>query len=79
MEPARFRLYTVLGSVPFTLALIYAGTVLRSNRAAGSSTLAYFNCPLIARVVLGVVFIALQIAGILAPGWPPRRAQNGLQ
>jgi len=79
MEPVRFGVYTVLGSIPFTLALIYAGTLLRSNWTAVSSTLAYFNYPLIALVLIGVVFIALQIAGILAPGWPPRRAQNGPQ
>jgi membrane protein DedA with SNARE-associated domain len=79
MEPARFGVYTVLGSIPFTLALIYAGTMLRSNWTAVSSTLAYFNYPLIGLVLIGVVFITLQIAGILAPGWPPRRAQNGPQ
>jgi len=74
MDPARFGVYSVLGSIPFTLALIYAGTVLRSNWTSVSSTLAYLNYPLIALVVLGVVFIALQIVGFLAPGWPPRRA-----
>ena len=78
MEPVRFGVYTVLGSIPFTLALIYSGTVLRSNWTAVSSTLAYFNYPLIALVVVGVVFIALQVVGVLAPGWPPRRAEKEL-
>jgi membrane protein DedA with SNARE-associated domain len=77
MDPARFGVYTVLGSIPFTLALIYAGTVLRSNWTVVSSTLAYLNYPLIALVLLGVVFVALQMAGILAPGWPPRRVRKG--
>jgi len=78
MEPVRFGVYTVLGSIPFTLALIYSGTVLRSNWTAVSSTLAYFNYPLIALVVVGVVFIALQVVGVLAPGGPPRRAEKEL-
>jgi membrane protein DedA with SNARE-associated domain len=74
MEPARFGVYTLLGSIPFTVALIYAGMVLRSNWTVVSTDLAYLNYPLIALVVLVVIFLALQVAGVLAPGWPPRRA-----
>ena len=77
MDPARFGVYTLLGATPFTLALIYAGTVLRSNWATVSSTLAYLNYPLIALVAFGVIFIGLQVGGVLAPGWPPRRARQG--
>lgn len=79
MAPVRFGAYTVLGSIPFTVALIYAGTVLRSNWTTVSADLAYLNYPLIAVVVLVVVFLALQVAGVLAPGWPPRRAQQTLE
>jgi hypothetical protein len=39
----------------------------------------YLDPPLIALVVFVVVFFLLQIAGVLAPGWPPRRAQRGSQ
>ena len=74
MEPARFGVYTLLGSIPFTVALIYAGMALRSNWTVVSTDLAYLNYPLIALVVLVVIFLALQVAGVLAPGWPPRRA-----
>jgi membrane protein DedA with SNARE-associated domain len=76
MEPIRFGVYTVLGSIPFAVALIYAGTVLRSNWTLVSTDLVYLNYPLIALVVFGVVFLALQVAGVLAPGWPPRRAHR---
>jgi membrane protein DedA with SNARE-associated domain len=74
MEPVRFGVYTLLGSVPFTLALIYAGIVLRSNWKLVSAYLVYLDYPLIALVVLVVVFLVLQVAGVLAPGWPPRRS-----
>jgi membrane protein DedA with SNARE-associated domain len=76
MEPIRFGVYTVLGSIPFTVALIYAGTVLRSNWTVVSTDLAYLNYPLIALVIVVVIFLALQVVGVLAPGWPPRRAHG---
>ena len=76
MEPARFGVYTLLGSVPFTLALIYAGIVLRSNWTVVSSYFSLLDYPLIALVVIVVAYIGLQIAGVFAPGWPPRRARR---
>lgn len=75
MEPVRFSVYTVLGMIPFTVALIYAGTVLRSNWTLVSTDLAYLNYPIVALVVFVVIFLGLQVAGVLAPGWPPRRAR----
>jgi membrane protein DedA with SNARE-associated domain len=74
MEPARFGIYTLIGSIPFTVALIWAGTVLRSNWRLLSSYFAYLDYPLIALIVLVVLFIILQVVGVLQPGWPPRRA-----
>ena len=74
MEPVRFGAYTLLGSIPFTLALIYAGMVLRSNWNVISSYFTILDIPLIALVVIVVLFLLLQIVGVLAPGWPPRRA-----
>jgi membrane protein DedA with SNARE-associated domain len=74
MPPVRFGIYTALGSTPFAVAFIYAGMVLRSNWTAVSSSLVYLDYPLIAIVVLVILFLALQVAGVLAPGWPPRRA-----
>lgn len=74
MRPFRFGVYTVIGSVPYTLALIYAGILLGNHWTVVSSYFSYFDYPLIAAVVLIVVFLVLEIAGVLAPGWPPRRA-----
>jgi len=76
MEPARFGFYTAIGATPFTVALIYAGTILGSNWALVSTDLAYLNYPLAALVVAVVVILALQVAGVLAPGWPLRRADR---
>lgn len=73
MGPARFGVYTLLGSVPFALALIYAGMVLGHNWTLVSSYFSVLDYVLIALVAVVVVYIALQIAGVLAPGWPPRR------
>jgi membrane protein DedA with SNARE-associated domain len=76
MEPIRFGAYTLLGSIPFTLALVYAGMVLRSNWTAVSSSFRYFDILLVAIVLFVVAYLLLQIAGVFGPGWPPRRARR---
>jgi membrane protein DedA with SNARE-associated domain len=75
MEPARFGVYTLLGSIPFTLALMYAGMVLQSHWDALTGYFTYLDAPFIALVVVVLVFLILQIVGVLEPGWPPRRAR----
>ncbi len=75
MSPARFGLYTLVGSTPFTVAFIYAGMLLRSHWDVVSADLRYFDYAIIAMAVLGVVYFALLVTDILAPGWPPRRAK----
>jgi len=74
MDPVRFGAYTLLGSIPFTVAFIYAGMVLRSNWDLVRSYFTILDIPLIALVAIVVVFLLLQIVGVLEPGWPPRRA-----
>lgn len=73
MPAARFGFFTLLGSVPYAVGFIYAGQALKSNWAQISGYFALLNIPLIAFIVLVVVYLGLQIAGVLAPGWPPRR------
>lgn len=75
MEPVRFGVYTLLGAIPFTVALMYAGIVLRSNWDVVRSYFTYLDIPLIALVVIVVVYLGLQVVGVLAPGWPPQRAR----
>ncbi len=76
MSPTRFGVYTLVGSLPYTLAFIYAGFVLRSNWVTVSSYFAYLDIPFFALLAFVVVYLVLQVAGVLAPGWPPRRAHR---
>jgi len=78
MDPVRFGVYTLLGSIPFTLALIYAGMVLRSNWDVVRSYFTILDLPLIVLVIFVVGFLVLQIVGVLEPGWPPRRTPSKL-
>jgi membrane protein DedA with SNARE-associated domain len=76
MSPARFGVYTLVGCLPYTLGFLYAGFVLRSNWVTVSSYFAYLDIPLFAILAFVVVYLVLQVAGVLAPGWPPRRAHR---
>jgi membrane protein DedA with SNARE-associated domain len=76
MPPVRFGVYTLLGSIPFTLALVYAGMMLRSNWSAVSSYFRYIDILLVATVLFVVAYLLLQIVGVFGPGWPPRRAKR---
>lgn len=74
MEPVRFGVYTLVGSTPFTLALLYLGIVLGAH---WSEILPWFHLLdyVVAALVVGaVVYVALLWQGWVAPGWPPRRA-----
>ncbi len=73
MNPARFGFYTLLGATPFTLALIYAGFVLRAHWQLVSSYFGPLDYVAAALIAAGVVYLSLLIFGILAPGWPVRR------
>lgn len=74
MSPVRFGVYSTLGSAPYAVALIYAGTVLRSNWRAVSSFFVYLDYPLIGLIAAIVLILALQVTGVVPPGWPFRRA-----
>lgn len=75
MEPVRFGVYTLIGSAPYTAAFVLAGMALKSNWVVISSYFQYLDIPFLAIVVAVVVILVLQVMGVLAPGWPPRRAR----
>jgi len=75
MEPARYGVYTLLGSTPYTVGLIWAGMLLRSDWVVLASYFQLLDLPLLAVIVAVVVYLGLQVVGVLAPGWPPRRAR----
>jgi membrane protein DedA with SNARE-associated domain len=76
MSPVRFGVYSFIGMIPYTLALIYAGIVLRSHWTVITSYFPVLDIVLLALVAIVVVYLILQIAGVLAPGWPPRRVSR---
>ncbi len=76
MSPARFGLYTLLGTAPWNFGLIYAGFVLRSHWSVIVAVLEPFDYAFAALIALGVVYLVLIAAGVLEQGWPPRRARR---
>jgi len=75
MEPIRYGVYTLVGATPYTVGLIWAGILLKSDWVVLASYLQLFDLPLLAVIGAVVVYLALQVVGVLAPGWPPRRAR----
>ncbi|MEM0128725.1 MAG: DedA family protein [Thermoplasmata archaeon] len=77
MNPTRFGLYTLVGSVPFTLGLIYAGIVLRSDWSAITGWFGILDDIVIALIVVGLVYALFAYRGYLSWDWPPRRLRRG--
>ena len=76
MDPVRFGIFSFLGSVPYTLALIYAGIVLQSDWPRVSSYFAILNIPVLVLIVAAAVYLGLLVAGTITPGWPPHRSHR---
>lgn len=74
MDPLRFGVYTAIGATPFTLALMYAGYVLGRSWSEIVPYFQYLDYVAVVVLLLLVVYVALRWRGVLAPGWPPRRA-----
>ncbi|MGA8304016.1 MAG: DedA family protein [Thermoplasmata archaeon] len=72
MAPFRFGVYTLVGSTPWTLALLYAGILLGSNWREVSRYFLPIDIALIVVIVVTAVYLVLLATGTLAPGWPPR-------
>jgi len=77
MEPVRFGVYSFLGALPYTAAFVIAGMALRSNWVVLESFFSILDIPFLILVVAVVVVLLLQVFGVLAPGWPLRRAPSG--
>lgn len=78
MNPTRFGLYTLVGTIPWNLGLIYAGFVLRSHWTVIITYVDPFDYLFAALIGLGVLYLVLIAAGVLEQGWPPRRVHRGL-
>jgi membrane protein DedA with SNARE-associated domain len=67
MPIGRFTVYSTLGAIPWTIALVYAGTVLGANYPQIRKTLAPYDTLVIGACVLAVVlFVWLRLG---RPGW----------
>ena len=74
MEPVRYGVYTLIGSTPYTIGLIWAGMLLQNHWVVLASYFQLLDLPLLALIAAVVIYLGLQVVGVLAPGWPPRRA-----
>ncbi len=77
MNPTKFGVYTFLGSVPFTLALIYAGIVLRADWNAVTPWFNVFDYIVVAAIAIVVVYAILAWKRYVSWDWPPRRLPPG--
>lgn len=73
MNPVRFGLYTLLGSIPFTLALIYAGIVLNSDWSVITAWFGILDIVVIVLVAIGALYAFFAWRGYVSWDWPPRR------
>ncbi len=76
MSPTKFVAFTLAGTTPFVLALLYAGIVLRADWTVITSYFQYLDYAVFALIGIVVAYVVLQIVGVLAPGWPPRRLRK---
>jgi membrane protein DedA with SNARE-associated domain len=75
MSPSRFGVYTLVGSIPWTVALLYAGIVLRSNWDSISKTFEILDIIFVTLIGLLAIYVVLRWQGKISPGWPPRRVR----
>ncbi|HKS59199.1 MAG TPA: DedA family protein [Thermoplasmata archaeon] len=57
MEPVRFGLYTLFGSIPFTAALVYAGVTLGQHWTDVVATFRYLDYAAAAGIILALGYI----------------------
>jgi membrane protein DedA with SNARE-associated domain len=74
VEPVRFGVYSLAGSTPFTLALLYAGIELGKNWSAIEPLFSVLDDVAVAAIVLLGLYLALRWRGFVTAGWPPRLA-----
>ncbi len=75
MDPVRFGVYTFVGSLPWTLAMLYAGILLGSNWDALAKYFFPIDVAIVALAGATAVYLGLIAAGVLTRDWPPRRVR----
>jgi membrane protein DedA with SNARE-associated domain len=74
MPAVRFGAYTVAGLLPFEIAFLYLGVVLRSHWSEIESLFGWFDYAALGIVVIAGIYLYLVLTERVVPGWPPRRA-----
>jgi len=77
MPPTRFGIYTVIGNLPFTLGLMYAGFYLGPKWTIIESYFHIADYLAAAGIAVLVVYVALRWRGVLTEGFPPRLTRSG--
>jgi membrane protein DedA with SNARE-associated domain len=77
MEPVRFGLFTVTGATPFTLALVYAGFLLRQHWTAIVPILQDADYVAVGALVFLLGYLVLRWKGVVTHGFPPRLRRAG--
>jgi membrane protein DedA with SNARE-associated domain len=77
MPLSRFGLYTLAGLVPFDLAFLSLGLLLRAHWSTIESWFGWFDDAALAIVVVGGVYLYLVLTERIETGWPPRRSRPG--
>ncbi len=76
VPPVRFAIYTVIGSFPFTVGMMYVGFVLRSHWEEILPIFHDLDYVLIVALGVFVVYLVLRYRGTVTRGWPPRLTRS---
>jgi membrane protein DedA with SNARE-associated domain len=76
VPPPRFGTYTVAGSFPFAVGMIYLGFVLGSHWQEILPIFHVLDYVIVAGILVFGVYVVLRVRGTVAPGWPPRLTRS---
>ncbi len=76
MPPWRFGLYTLLGTLPWNLGLLYAGLVLGRHWSLILAYVQPLDIAFAVALAAGVIYLGLVAAGRLTLSWPPHRIRR---
>ena len=79
MDPTRFGAYTLLGSAPWTLGLLYAGIVLGDHWRLISRYFLPIDIVFVVIVVVLGAYLVLVATGDISRGWPPRLVRREVE
>jgi membrane protein DedA with SNARE-associated domain len=72
VPPVRFAAYTLIGSFPFAVGMIYLGFVLRSHWVEILPIFHLLDYVVVAALAGIAIYVVLRWWGKVTPGWPPR-------